>query len=185
MGWNTLEQGYKNRYILIDCGHKRITLICFETFLEMFSEFSNVSRSETFVYFTKITAATWYINNIISVYIALHQSVGCAVGQFGENLMSLPFEAQEKGKCEKTRVVLVKITQCVVRRQAQKQYVLNSLLLLVCSAVHHYCKKLRFDKFLSHFIFPSKQIDICFIKNVGLWKLLVEKNVSCVVRWLA
>ena len=99
--------------------------------------------------------------------------------------MSLPFEAQEKGKCEKTRVVLVKITQCVVRRQAQKQYVLNSLLLLVCSAVHHYCKKLRFDKFLSHFIFPSKQIDICFIKNVGLWKLLVEKNVSCVVRWLA
>ena len=101
MGWNTLEQGYKNRYILIDCGHKRITLICFEKFFEMFSEFSNVSRSETFVYFTKITAATWYIINIISVYIALHQSVGCAVGQFGENLMSLPFEAQEKGKYEK------------------------------------------------------------------------------------
>ena len=72
MGWNTLEQGYKNRYITIDCGHKRITLICFEEFLEMFIEFSKVSRSETFVYFTKITAATWYINEIISVYIALH-----------------------------------------------------------------------------------------------------------------
>ena len=56
----------------IDCGHRRINLICFEKILEMFSEFSNVSRSETFVYFTKITAVTWYINKIISVYIALH-----------------------------------------------------------------------------------------------------------------
>ena len=101
MGWNTLEQGYKNRYIIIDWGHKRITLICFEKFFEMFSEFSNVSKSETFVYFTKITATAWYINKIISVFIALHQSVGCAVGQFGENLMSLPFEAQGNGKCEK------------------------------------------------------------------------------------
>ena len=55
MGWNTLEQGYKNRYIIIDCGHKKITLMCFEKFLEMFS---GLSRSETFVYFTKITAAT-------------------------------------------------------------------------------------------------------------------------------
>ena len=70
--------------------------------------------------------------------------------------MSLPFEAQEKGKCEKKnpRVVLVKITQCVVRRQAQKQYVLSSLLLLlVRSAVHHYCKKLRFDNFLTYGFF--------------------------------
>ena len=72
MGWNTLEQGYKNRYIIFDCGHERITLISFKKFLEMFNEFSNVSKSETFVYILKITAAYWYINKIISVYIALH-----------------------------------------------------------------------------------------------------------------
>ena len=32
---------------------------------------SDVPRSETFVFFTKIKTATWYINTIIPVYIAL------------------------------------------------------------------------------------------------------------------
>ena len=71
--------------------------------------------------------------------------------------MSLPFEAQEKGKCEKKTESRFGENHPVcskARRQAQKQYVLSSLrLLLVRSAVHHYCKKLRFDNFLTYGFF--------------------------------
>jgi len=47
--------------------------------VERFSELikknlSDLQKSETFVYFTKITAATWSINKIILVSIALVQA---------------------------------------------------------------------------------------------------------------
>ena len=38
---------------------------------ELILNLSDLQKSETFVYFTKITAATWSINNIIPVFIAL------------------------------------------------------------------------------------------------------------------
>ena len=53
VSWGGIHQrkAIKTGIFYIDCGHRRINLICFEKILEMFSEFSNVSRSETFVYY--------------------------------------------------------------------------------------------------------------------------------------
>ena len=50
--------------ILLIVDIKNRTFMCFE-------KRSLIKHGETFVYFTKITGATWCINNIIPVYIAL------------------------------------------------------------------------------------------------------------------
>ena len=42
-----------------------------ERFSELIKNISDMPKSETFVYFTKITAATWSINKIITVSRAL------------------------------------------------------------------------------------------------------------------
>ena len=42
-----------------------------ERFTELINNFSDLPKSEIFVYFTKITAATWSINKIIPVSIVL------------------------------------------------------------------------------------------------------------------
>ena len=84
---------YINRYNLIHCWHIKRKIMCFEKrslikkqlplcctrqkfkFVERFGEsiknLSNMPKSETFVYFTKITAETWSIKKITHVSIAL------------------------------------------------------------------------------------------------------------------
>ena len=55
------NQGYRNKYNLINCGcEKKIIFMCFEkkSFSELMKNLSDVPKSETFFYFTKITVVT-------------------------------------------------------------------------------------------------------------------------------
>jgi len=64
--------------------------------VERFSELikknlSDLQKSETFVYFTKITAATWSINKIIPVSIALVPSISLFLASQSPSLLQLTY----------------------------------------------------------------------------------------------
>jgi len=64
--------------------------------VEWFSELikknlSDLQKSETFVYFTKITAATWSINKIIPVSIALVPSISLFLASQSPSLLQLTY----------------------------------------------------------------------------------------------
>ena len=70
-------QGYRNRYNLIDCTHKKNNSCVFkkkvpdQTENTILLDMGAVEIHETFVCFTKITDASWSLNKIIPFSIAL------------------------------------------------------------------------------------------------------------------